>query len=357
MSLSSQFYQNSCKRYAPVWSLQSWRMSLARPRILIFGTGNIGAVYASILASGGTEISCICRSNFTEVQNGGIQVKSSILGDRICKPKVARTVDEILSASTQPFDYIVVSTKAVAAIVETTVEMIQPAITPGITAVVLIQNGLGIEEPYHVAFPCATIISGVAYIPTTQVAPGVFSHSEIERLHLGLYGTDRNQIAWEQLNRFASLVKCGGGTAIVEEDIQVERWRKIVANGAVNPICALSRCRDGYLMKVAPAAIDLFRKVMLEIAAVAHASGYGEVVNADTVEYQLQRTLLRPYPGVQPSMMADVLARKQLEVEAILGHLVKIACEKSVNVPHLDTLLVLLQGLDAVLQLDVTNSR
>lgn len=332
-------------------------MSLARPRILVFGTGNLGAVYASILFSGGAEISCVCRSNYTEVHDGGIRVKSSILGDRICKPNVAKNVDDILSISPQPFDYIVVSTKAVPATVETTIKMIKPAITPGVTAVVLIQNGLGVEEPYHAAFSFATIISGVAYIPTTQVSPGVFSHSEIERLHLGLYGTNRHQKAIEQLNCFASLVRRGGGTAIVENDIQVERWRKIVANGAVNPICALSRCRDGQLMKAAPSAIELFRTVMLEIVAVAHAAGYGDVVDADTVEHQLGRSLSRPYPGVQPSMMADVVGGKQLEVEAILGHLVKIAHENGVEVPRLETLLVLLQGLAAALQMDRNNSK
>jgi len=326
------------------------------PRILIFGTGNIGAVYACILDRGGAEISCVCRSNYDEVNAHGLQVKSSILGDRTCRPIVAHSVSELLSISTQPFDFVVVSTKAVPATTEEAIRVIKPAITSGVTTLVLIQNGLGVEEPYHGAFPGATIISGVAYIPTTQISPGIFSHSEMERLHLGIYRAERSQKAAVQLNPFASLIRAGGGTAILENDIQVERWRKIVANGAVNPICALSRCRDGQLMRAAPLAIDLFRKVMMEIAAIAQAAGYGEVVNADTVETQLARSLSRPYPGVQPSMMADTLGGKQLEVEAILGHLVKIGHDNAVEIPRLDTLFVLLQGLDAALQMEKTKA-
>ncbi|KAJ9615476.1 hypothetical protein H2200_001551 [Cladophialophora chaetospira] len=255
-----------------------------------------------------------------------------------------------------PFDYIVVSTKAIPAITEETIKLIKPAIASRDTVLVLIQNGLGVEEPYHAAFPETTIISGVAYIPTTQISPGIFAHSEMERLHLGLYGANGSQKASLQLNSFVSLVRSGGGTAILESDIQVERWRKIVANGAVNPICALSRCRDGQLMKVAPLAVDLFRKVMSEIAAIAQAAGYGEVVNSATVETQLVRSLSRPYPGVQPSMMADALEGKRLEVEAILGHLVKIGHEKAVEIPRLETLLVLLQGLDANLKMEATKA-
>ena len=321
------------------------------PRILVFGTGSIGAVYSCVLDHGGAEISCVCRSNYSEIRTRGLRVESSILGDRTIKPHVAKSVDEAISLSKQPFDYVMVCTKAVPATTSATIKLIRPAITPGLTAIVLIQNGLGVEEPYYAAFPDTTLISGVAYAPTTQLSPGIFAHSEMERLHVGLYGADRHSRAVAQMDSFVSLIRGGGGTAIVEKDVQAERWRKIVANGAINPICALSRCRDGQLMKVAPLATELLKKVMLEIVAVAHAAGYGEVVNAATAESQLARSLSRPYPGVQPSMMSDALEQRQLEVEAIVGRLVKIGRDQNVDIPRLETLHVLLQGLDASFQM------
>jgi len=320
------------------------------PRLLIFGTGNIGAVYACIIDGGGSDITCVCRSNYPEVKSYGLRIESPILGNRTSRPHVVQSVDEALSLSEQPFDYVVICTKAISATTSTTIRLIMPAITSGLTAIVLIQNGLGVEEPYHAAFPTTTIISGVAYVPTTQISPGVFSHSDVERLHLGLYGADQPSHAVARLESFASLIRRGGGTAILENDIQVERWRKIVANGAINPVCALSRCRDGQLKRVAPLASDLLKNVMLEIVAVADAAGYGKVVSAETVETQLARSLSRPYPGVQPSMMADVLDGRQLEVEAIVGRIVQIGRDKHVEIPRLETLLVLLQGLDAALR-------
>jgi 2-dehydropantoate 2-reductase len=318
---------------------------------MIFGTGSIGAFYTCIIDRGGGDITCVCRSNYAGVKSGGLRIESLILGDRTSRPNVVQSVDEALSLSQQPFDFVVVCTKAIFATTPATIRLIKPAITPGLTTIVLIQNGLGVEEPYHTAFPSTPIISGVAYAPTTRLSPGVFSHSEMERLHLGLYDADRRSQAIEQLELFASLIRRGGGTTILEDDIQVERWRKIVANGTINPICALSRCRDGQLMKVAPLASDLLKNVMLEIVAVAEAAGYSNAVSAGIVETQLARSLSRPFPGVQPSMMADALDGRQLEVEAIVGRIVSIGRDKQVGIPRLETLLVLLQGLDAALQM------
>ena len=99
-------------------------------------------------------------------------------------------------------------------------------------------------------------------------------------------------------------------------------------------------------MSVAPLAAETIRKVMLEIVAVAVAAGYGHVISADTVESQFARSISRPFPGVQPSMMADALDEVPLEIDAIVGRIVKLGREKGIETPRLEILLVLLQGLN-----------
>ena len=89
---------------------------------------------------------------------------------------------------------------------------------------------------------------------------------------------------------------------------------------------------------------------MLEIAAVAKAAGYEGVADAKTVETQLARCMTRPYPGVQPSMMADALEGREMEVDAVVGEIVRIGRKLEVTIPHLETLFVLLQGLDVSLR-------
>jgi 2-dehydropantoate 2-reductase len=51
-------------------------------------------------------------------------------------------------------------------------------------------------------------------------------------------------------------------------------------------------------------------------------------------------------PGVEYSMMADMLAGRPLEVEAIVGNVVRIGREKGVHTPLLRTIYMLARGLD-----------
>lgn len=320
------------------------------PNILVFGTGSIGAFYSCILNRGGARVTCICRSNYDQVKLQGLQIDSSVLGQLRSAPVVAKTVANALASSSEPYDYVVVCTKSTVQTISETLTAIAPAITPSITVIVLVQNGLGVERPYHAAFPNVHLISGVAYAPTTQISPAVYSHSEVERLHLGFYpALTPSSVHSQQLDTFAELIKRGGATAHLTEDIQKERWIKVVANGAVNSICALSRCRDRELIETSRFGAELVHAVMKEIASVACSAGYGDVIDQSVVDRQFRRSIERPYPGVQPSMMTDVLERRPLEVESIMGEVVRIAQENEMATPMLITLYVLLQGLDRAL--------
>ena len=88
---------------------------------------------------------------------------------------------------------------------------------------------------------------------------------------------------------------------------------------------------------------------MLEIASVAQACGYKEI-NEELVDYQLGRAKVRPLPGVEPSMLADALAGRALEVDAIVGNTVEIAREKRVKVPLLEGVYMMVKSLDESLR-------
>ena len=89
---------------------------------------------------------------------------------------------------------------------------------------------------------------------------------------------------------------------------------------------------------------------MLEIASVGVAAGYGHVASPEAVEKQFARSMSRPSPGIEPSMMADALAFRPMEVQAILGEIVQVAQDKGVEIPRLKVLFVLMEGLNHSLQ-------
>jgi 2-dehydropantoate 2-reductase len=254
---------------------------------------------------------------------------------------VIRSVDEaVASDASSPFDYVLVCSKALPTI-PSTADLIKPAVSSN-TTIVLIQNGIATEEPYSKLFPDNPLLSTVVYLPATQIGPGIVQHKEVELLHMGSYPASSNT---ESASRFASLLNAGGATTKVHEDVQFERWSKLLVNASWNPICALSRSRDVQVLKSGPDAKDFVRDVMLEIAAVANACGYLGIDTA-LVDYQFGRAAVRELPGVEPSMMADSLAGRNMEVEAIVGNVIKIARAHDVKTPMLRTIHVLATALN-----------
>ncbi|KAI8671840.1 2-dehydropantoate 2-reductase [Fusarium keratoplasticum] len=316
-------------------------------RILLLGVGSIGSVYALIFTRAGAEVVCVCRSNFEAAKTSGLRIESVIFGDQTINPAVVSSVDEAVHLSEQPFDFVVICTKSFPGAQQQTVKSLAPALQDSTTAVVLFQNGIGVEIDYQKGYPANPIISGVVYMPTTRTSAVSVKHSEGERLYLGSFPSTASQ---DHVHSLSSVLRAGGATVHLSEDVQGERWKKIVANGAWNPIGALSRCRDIQFLQAAPLASHVVLEIMREICTVAAACGYAQAANEETIKFQMSRTHARQYPGVEPSMMSDMHGGLPMEVEAILGGILAFARERSVSVPRLETLYVLLAGLNDSLQ-------
>lgn len=324
---------------------------MASPRILIFGVGSLGIVFGAILDRAGADLVCICRSNYAEAKSTGLSIKSSILGDHHYRPQVVNSVTEAAALSNTPFDYVVVCTKAFLDAAQSTASAIADAVSEMHTTIVLVQNGIGVEKAYKSRYPNNTIISGIAYMPSSQLSPGVVVQTETQRLLLGIFPSEEPSSSdTERLRRFSDAVEAGGANAVLKTDIQIERWSKLIGNATWNPICALSRCRDLELLRTSPIAREFVQAAMHEVREVAAAVGYAKEVTTDVVESQMARSAARSWPGVEPSMMADMNRGSRMEVEAILGEIVRVAREKGVLVLRLETLFVLLNGLDWFLQ-------
>ena len=102
--------------------------------------------------------------------------------------------------------------------------------TPGQTAICLAQNGIAIEEDYARLYPENTIISGVVYLPVTQVEPGVVEMAPLERFEIGTYPANASAAAKAQTQRLSDIWKAGGATAPVFDDVQPLRWVKVAIN-------------------------------------------------------------------------------------------------------------------------------
>jgi 2-dehydropantoate 2-reductase len=313
------------------------------PRVLIFGTGAIGAAYGYVLSKAipVSNIITVCRSNYSAALEHGFTINSSLWGNNLSyRPTVVRTIADALPHG--PFTYIIITSKITSS-PPTTPSLIAPAVSPE-TSIVLIQNGLNIETPYANAFPSNPILTATTYLPCTQTSPGVISHTSFELLNLGAVPSTAPQSHHDAAQSFASLITSGGATAHVLPSMQRERYIKLLANASWNPISALSRSRDAQFLRSSPHALQYIRSVMHEIASVARAEGHE--IDDQTIEDNLARSRGRSLPGVEPSMLNDVLGGREMEVEAILGEVVRVAEGRGVPVPLLSANYCLLKALD-----------
>ncbi|GAB7330891.1 hypothetical protein MBLNU13_g02418t1 [Cladosporium sp. NU13] len=304
-------------------------------KILIFGAGGVGCIYALILWRAGEEVTAICRSNYKQVQQNGITVRSKKWGSCSARPNVVRTPEEAVQFGT--FDYILVCSKAF----PSTAKLISTAVGPE-TTIVLAQNGIGIEAEYAVAYPNNTIISGVVYLPTTQVEPGIIEHgTPLERFEIGTYPANTGVDAKAKADQLAELFAKGDGTCIPYDDIQSQRWYKLALNAAFNPVTALTLCDDANFIRSSEGALEMLKDVMREVGATAKAYGYDNIDETSIAEQMVRHEERLITGGKEPSMLVDVRHERAVEVEAILGNVVRMAKIKKVEVPLLSMLYVL----------------
>lgn len=286
-------------------------------------------------------VTAVCRSNYEIVKEKGFTINSTIFGDGLqITPNVVQSCEEAATQDLRPFDYVVLTCKVVPGIYP---KIIKPVITPGHTVIALLQNGIGIEQEYLDAFPDNHIVTAATYCATVQRPPGVIAHQEVERLHIGSYPSSAPNT---HAQAFISLLHQAGATAILFDDVQGERWYKLLLNAAWNPICALTQSSDVEFMQSSEGATDFVLDVMMEAREIAKAQGYD--IAKEEVEVQWKRATKRVSSGraVEPSMLQDVRAGRKTEIEAILGNALRMARAKGVACGKLETIYFLMKALD-----------
>ncbi|KIW15073.1 hypothetical protein PV08_07860 [Exophiala spinifera] len=325
--------------------------------LLFFGAGAIGAFYASRVAlNPDTNVSVICRSNYAAVSSNGFQITSPQYGDYRWRP--TRTFNSVQAArdSKVKWDFVVVCTKALPDRSDDS-KLISPVVGAD-TAIVLIQNGLGVEQPYTERFPASPIISAVTIASCAQVSDGHVKHNRWTRINIGPYfsggasptsaGVKDRATALTQT--LVDLLLRGGGVkdaiADTHEKLQLVRWHKIAINASMNPSAVLSGGSTNEEMANDPELSAHLKGVMDEVLTTA-PKVVGEPFPASFATSEaILRSTRRNKSGSKPSMLIDWESGKPMELEVILGNPIRLAREKGYEMPRMQTLYALLKSCE-----------
>ncbi|HNH09475.1 MAG TPA: 2-dehydropantoate 2-reductase, partial [Leptospiraceae bacterium] len=146
--------------------------------ILILGSGGIASLYGSMMQRHGFSVSLYARRNSEEIASG-IQV-DSVWGNYFFRPENVFT--EIDFSKYRP-DLIISSLKALPEIRLGTILKGLPEKIP----VLLLQNGIGLEEEFAELFPKNPVFAGLAFVCSNRHSPVYVNHLDYGQITVSPY--------------------------------------------------------------------------------------------------------------------------------------------------------------------------
>ena len=302
-------------------------------KLLVIGAGSIGAYFGGRAAQGGAEVEVVAHSGFEKISQEGFIV-SSIAGDFVFHP--SRVLHSPAEASGD-IDIVILATKVLPDIDRVKL-LADAAALPGKPAIMLMQNGVGIEDEIAAAFPGNELFSTIAYIGASRSAVNRIDHQGAGRLITGKWGGGDST----KLHELSGIFQKAGVSCEISGNIELERWRKLLWNLPFNPVSVLGGGLDSGELCDRGSIENLCSTLMDEVIAVANASGVA--LTREMADEQIAYT--RDFPPYKTSMLQDYEAGRALEVDALLGNVLKIAGNCSVPVPAIAVCAALLNSVD-----------
>lgn len=300
-------------------------------KILIMGSGGVGAYYGGLLARAGHDVTFVARGAHLEaIRNRGLIVRS-VHGDFVVAP--AQATDD--PATVGLVDLVLFCVKTYDT--ETAAHAIRPTIGPQ-TLVLSLQNGIDAAERIGAIVGAEHVIGGATWLSSAIAEPGVIRQaSQFRRIVLGpLDGqvTPAIMAVYEALRET-------GITVELSTEMPKVLWTKFVFIASVSGIGCLTRLTMGEYREV-PETRRLIEGLMREVKTVAE--GHGVMLDGDVVERSLA-FMDGAAPGIKPSMQLDVEAGRRFELESMIGAIGRKGREVGVPTPIADMVYAVLLPL------------
>jgi 2-dehydropantoate 2-reductase len=296
-------------------------------RIAVVGAGAIGAYWGAALHRGGAEVHLIARRAHLEaMRENGVRVLSP-RGDFTAHPHVTDDPREI-----GPVDYVLLGLKAYS--YPGCGPLVEPLLGAS-TAVVAGQNGIPWwyfhkrPGPYEgrrieavdpggatsAVLPPERAIGCVVYAATVIESPGVIRHLEGTRFSIG----EPSGEVSARCTALSAAMIAGGLKSPVEAELRDDIWIKLMGNASFNPISALSGATMAEIYEHLPSR-QVVAQVMEEVLDIAARVGSKPGI---TVERRLRGA--GSVGRHKTSMLQDLEAGKQLELDALVTAVVELA--------------------------------
>jgi 2-dehydropantoate 2-reductase len=202
--------------------------------------------------------------------------------------------------------------------------------------VLTLQNGMGNADIIAETIGAKCVVAGTTSHGATLLGPGSIRHAGVGPTVIGMW--ERGNPT--QTHTIAKAFNEAGIQTEVVEDVRSVVWDKLLVNVGINAITALTGIKNGQILdlvltkKLSQAAVE-------EAMAVARAQGVN--VRDDAVQHVL--TVAKATGPNRSSMGQDVDNRRQTEIGAINGVVVREGRKCGLETPVNQTLTALIETL------------
>lgn len=299
-------------------------------KICVVGCGAVGSLFAAHLAKAGeAEVFAydVWKEHTDAINKNGLRLSG------------AAEFTAKLNATSDPkelprCDYGIVATKAI----HTRSAIAQVArIFDENSAVCSVQNGVGNEEiiAEHVRY----VIRGTTFPAGHPMAPGHIGYDIKGDTWIGPFEPTHTSMG--KVEELAGLITRSGMNTIPLKDARGAQWTKLIFNAATNPVGALTLLHHGAAARFAPTA-QLFNDLISEGEAVAKKLG----IELHGDPRQLVQKGANAPGKHRASMLQDVMAKRQTEVDFMNGAIVQWGQKAGVPTPLNQAVFELVKGLE-----------
>jgi 2-dehydropantoate 2-reductase len=287
-------------------------------KIIIFGTGGVGAYFGGRLAQAGQDVTFIARGEHLKaIQQHGLKV-DSIHGDFVIHPAQATHTTESIGK----VDLILLATKAWQ--LESAIEQMKPSIGEN-TSILPLLNGMEHIDKLLKAFGNKHLLGGLCRISSFIEGAGHIRHMGVNP-YIAFGELDNSKSTRiESIYKMFSDIK--NITAEIPADINIAMWEKYVFISGTSGVGAITRLPINEYRAI-PESRQMLINAMQETLSIAKAR---RVLLANNfIDETMQRIDNIPV-GMLASMQKDIMQGRPSELDDQIGAVIRMG--KTLNIP------------------------
>ena len=279
--------------------------------IAILGSGAVGGYYGAKLANAGHKVTFLARGQHLQaIHDNGLMIRS-LLGDLTVRANATDDASEVGHV-----DVVLVAVKTYDN--KNALPMLKAMVGPN-TTVLTLQNGVDSVDEIDSVIGEAPDLGGATYIATAGVSPGLIEQTGTHRqIVFGEVFGERNNLSKRVENLSRLLIEAEIEVEAVK-DARVQLWEKLIYLSPFAGFTGASRLPTGPVW-TDPEIRGLFMDAVAEVEQVARAYDIpvSDKIRQKIIDY------MDSIPGTtRSSLLIDLSQGKRLEVDALLGSVMR----------------------------------